>query len=347
MTKLFFLNILLIGSIELHSYAQGNMNEPKPDKRAAEYQGRGSGAYVQDLRKADNEFDEGSYADCSVLYLKYLDSLDKDQHNRLGWLYYKGFGVSKDYSKAKSQFELAAKENCAQSNYYLGSIIFKELKAQSNRSVHSEYLKYFQVAADLGDAEAMNALGIDVEERNYLERHDKKEIKENYRKAAEWYFKAAQSGSTNGMVNLGDCYSEGFGVKKDRDSALMWYRKSASLGNSVAMYNLGNDYAAGKSPLQRNYDSALMWHRLAAENGEAYSMTNLGYMYEHGQGVPVDFDEAMRWYQKGVDGGDPYAARNIGHMYNYGTGVKKDVEKAMIWYKKADSLHLYVLDKDK
>ena len=345
--ELSFLSVLILSSIQYHSYGQGNKDEPKPSKRLFEYQGKGSGDYVQELRAADNDFDKGSYSACSASYIKYADSLDKEQHNRFGWLYYMGYGVKKDYSMAKKQFKLAVKDTLAQSNYYLGVIKFKESLDPKDNVGQAEAYRYFQVAADLGDPEAMNSLGLKLEESNFLERNDKKEIKENYRKAAEWYFKAAQLGSSNGMVNLGDCYAGGRGVKKDKDSALKWFMESALLGNDAAMYNLGNGYRVGESPLRKNYDSALKWYRLAAENGHAYSMTNIGYMYEKGIGVTVDYSEAIRWYKKGAEAGDPYAAKNIGHMYNFGIGVKKNVDTAMLWYNKAETLHLYVLDQEK
>ncbi|HEX4849574.1 MAG TPA: hypothetical protein VFV08_02155 [Puia sp.] len=330
-----------------NSFAQGNKNEPKPPKRISEYQGKGSGNYVEELRRADIDFDNSDYPACTSVYIKYVDSLDKEQHNRLGWLYYLGLGVDKSLSGAKKQFEIAAHENVAQAYYYLGGIIFKESQAQNNMVLEAEAIKNFQHAADLGDAEAMNALGLELEQTGVEMHLIGSELKDNNAKAAEWYAKAAQLGSSNGMVNLGDCYVSGLGIKKNKDSAMKWYFESAKLGNSVAMYNIGNGYNFGQSPFRKNYDSALKWYRLATDNGYAYAMTNMGYMYEKGHGVPVDYNQAMNLYKKAAEAGDPYGANNLGRMYNFGIGVEKNVDSAMAWYAKGKTLKTYVLDKNK
>jgi uncharacterized protein len=343
---LFTLNLLVFILISLYSSAQGNKNEPKPIVRTSEYRSGGSGAYIQELRTADLEFDNGLYPASAQEYVKYIDSLDKEQRNRLGWLYLEGLGVDRDLSKAEDQFKLAAKENLAQSYYYLGVIAHQQLGTRYVGREHLETVECFRKAADLGDPEAMNALGLEYEQDNFHGRVSNDERKENFRKVAEWYWKAAQGGSSNGMVNLSDCYSEGNGVKKNSDSAARWCRASAFMGNSVAMYNLGIAYESGKRPFRKNYDSAIYWYRLSAENGFADAMTNLGSQYYYGHGVPVDYNQAFDWYQRGAAAGDGMAARNIGRMYNFGIGVKKDVVTAMSWYDRADSLKRYILSKD-
>jgi TPR repeat protein len=343
--KSFFLGMMILCSTQ-YSHAQGNMNNPKPVKRTTEYQGRGSGHYIQELRQADIDFDNGSYLSSSAAYINYEDSLDKEQHDRLGWLYYMGYGVTKDNPKAVTQFELAAKENLAQAFYYLGTLKHVEVEDMYDGKEHILSVKYFQQAAELGDPEGMNAVGLELEQDMFKGRPTKAEILENGAKLVKWYGHAAQLGSSNGMVNLGNCYSDGIGVKKNKDSAFRWYRESANLGNSQAMYNLGIEYTFGKGAVRKNYDSAFKWYRLAAENGSAYAMTNIGSFYEHGTGVKVDYNEAVKWYQKGVEGGDGMAASNLGHMYNFGLGVKKNVDTAMSWYDRAETMKKPVLNKD-
>ena len=50
-------------------------------------------------------------------------------------------------------------------------------------------------------------------------------------KAVEWYRKAAEQGHPGAMFNLGTCYLEGTGVKKDIAEAAKWFKRAASLGH--------------------------------------------------------------------------------------------------------------------
>ena len=59
-------------------------------------------------------------------------------------------------------------------------------------------------------------------------------VKQDYKKAANWFEKAAAQGSAEAQSNLGYCYYSGLGVKRDYDKAVYWYTKSAELGNAAA-----------------------------------------------------------------------------------------------------------------
>lgn len=51
--------------------------------------------------------------------------------------------------------------------------------------------------------------------------------------AAQTYYKGAELGDTEAMVELGDAYDEGRGVAKDRAIALAWFRAAATRGDAT------------------------------------------------------------------------------------------------------------------
>ena len=66
-----------------------------------------------------------------------------------------------------------------------------------------------------------------------------KGVRRNYRRAVEWYRKAAEQGDAAGQYELGWMYREGMGVDKDCQEAVKWYRKSAEQGYVRALCSLG------------------------------------------------------------------------------------------------------------
>ena len=62
--------------------------------------------------------------------------------------------------------------------------------------------------------------------------------KNDYKKAFEWYEKAAAKGDADAMNNLGLCYEYGRGVDKDEKKAVEWFKKAADKGHSDAKKKL-------------------------------------------------------------------------------------------------------------
>lgn len=55
-------------------------------------------------------------------------------------------------------------------------------------------------------------------------------VKQDYKKAAEWFEKASKNGSLYGEVNLGVCYYKGEGVDQDLNKAYQHFLKAAFVG---------------------------------------------------------------------------------------------------------------------
>jgi uncharacterized protein len=314
---------------------QGPSYEPKPAKRISFYQSPVSGdssrkpvlsasdktGCITDLRGADADFELGHYDAAATVYIKYADWLDAEQNDRLGWMYYKGNGVTKNFQTAFQYFEIAANAEHPQATYYLALMHDRGYGVDYDRLMAA---KLYDIAAGLGNSDAMNQIGL-----GYLRKNSSK-------MAMNWFRKAAALGNGDGMVNIGNLFENGLGVKKNPDSSLKWFRESADAGNNVGMFNLGLSYHLGLDRLTKDYDSALKWYRLSADLGYADAMTNLGSMYEYGQGAPEDYALAMQWYQKGAAAGDYFAMIDIGNLYKNGKGVEPDLQKANTWYDSAN-----------
>ncbi len=162
----------------------------------------------------------------------------------------------------------------------------QEKKESTIKNENDEMLKNFNVTlalAEQGLAEAQYNLGL-----MYVLRYG---VEQDYKKAIEWYEKAANQGHAKAQFILGDMYSSGQGVRQDYKKAAEWYEKAATQGDANAQYNLGLMYL-----VKQDYKKAFEWFEKAASQGNTTAQYNLGLMYYNGQGVRQDYKKAAEWY---------------------------------------------------
>jgi TPR repeat protein len=238
----------------------------------------------------------------------------------LGNLYAEGFGVAKDYSKARKWYQKAADKGL-----WAGMASLARLY-RDGLGVAQDYVKareWYEKAADKdGSGETMAILGIIYANGNGVAR--------DYAKAREWYEKAADKGSRTAMHNLGLAYEYGLGVAQDYAKAREWYENAAGKGNAEAMLKLGMLYYGGEV-VAKDYAKAHEWYEKAAEKGDATAMTFLGAFYYDGKVVAKDYVKAREWYQKAADKGVPMAMASLARLYRDGLGVAQDYAKALQW----------------
>lgn len=152
-----------------------------------------------------------------------------------------------------------------------------------------------------------------------------------FKDSVKWIRKAAASGHSTAIAELGLHYAHGRGVKKNFSKSLELLRKSVKLGNPYAMSNLGAMYANG-SGVPKDFAKAKGLFIQAADQKDATAEYWLGVLYAEGWGVQQSFDEARKWLERALASGDPDGASRIGYLYEEGVGVPKNPAEAMKWY---------------
>jgi hypothetical protein len=159
--------------------------------------------------------------------------------------------------------------------------------AAYKRGDYKTAVAIWTLAADKGDAEAQNDLGLLYDQGQG--------VAQDYNQAVAWFRKAADQGYAEAQNNLGLTYAKGQGVPQDNNQAVAWFRKAADQGYAEGQINLGAMYANGRGVLQ-DYNQAVSWFRKAAEKGFPRAQIYLASLYEKGLGVPQDYAEAQKWY---------------------------------------------------
>lgn len=152
--------------------------------------------------------------------------------------------------------------------------------------------------------------------------------------AVRWYQAGADIDHARSCDALATMYAYGFGVDADTQKADELYERAASLGYSYALIRLGIMY-------ERNgldYAKALDSYERAAAAGERSAGYKIGYMYDEGRGVEQNNDKAMEWYKKSADMGYSSAMVNLGAMYYNGQGTEVDYTTALSLFERAAEL---------
>ena len=103
-------------------------------------------------------------------------------------------------------------------------------------------------------------------------------------------------------------FYKGIGVDKDFKKAAQWFRRAAKKNHSGAQYNLGIMSYLGQG-LAQDYAQAANWFQKAGEQDHAAAQYNLGFLYFEGKGVAKDDLQAFMWIDRSANLGDEKAVR--------------------------------------
>ncbi|KAH8062601.1 hypothetical protein JL722_3523 [Aureococcus anophagefferens] len=129
------------------------------------------------------------------------------------------------------------------------------------------------------------------------------------KKAAKIYRRAAQLGDVDAIVNLGQMYDGGNGVKLDKKKAEELFRTAADRGHAIAQNNLGTLLYS-----EKNYEEAFRYHALAADQGFTAGENNLGCCYMDGDGTEVDLGKARYWFERAAAKGDENSIKGLAYL---------------------------------
>ncbi|MCQ2969406.1 MAG: sel1 repeat family protein, partial [Clostridium sp.] len=161
-----------------------------------------------------------------------------------------------------------------------------------------------------------------------------KDVAKDYKKAMQYFFKAAECGDEYGEAYLGLFYEKGYSVEKNYLVAFNWYYKSALKGNAFSQNALGLLYIHGRG-IKKDNTAAMMWFQKSAENEYAPAFYQLGRIYYLGLGVDKNYDKAFYWYKKSAEMDLGIAQYAISFMYKNGEGCLKDDFRAYYWIEKS------------
>ncbi len=254
------------------------------------------------------------------------DAGNTEAKTQLGDLYRMGWGVSRDYQQARSLYEEARAAGSSDASLSLGWLYEQGLDVPQD---YARALQLYKDAAAAGNASGSNMVGVMYE--------DGLGVKASWWEARDRFKKAvAVRADPDFILNLGVTYED----EKDYKKAMEWYQKAAVAGNAGAMLRIGYLYYTGYGKAWGNpkYDVARDWFEKSASAGDPYAMRMLGDMYFDGDGGEQDYTLARSWYEKAAAGGVTAAMISLGDMYRDGKGVHSDPQQALQWYQRAAAI---------
>jgi len=141
--------------------------------------------------------------------------------------------------------------------------------------------------------------------------------------------KLAQTGNPDAQYHLGMMYNNGLGVKQDPRKAFDWFTKAADSGNPLAAYKVGCYYAGEFQVVPLNREKSLSFKLIAANAGYSYAQTDVGNACFEKK----DYDEAIKWWKLAAAQGYLQALNNLSIAYYEGQIVPENKVLAHAYYK--------------
>lgn len=178
---------------------------------------------------------------------------NKEAQARLGYLYTRGQGVTKNITKAVYWLRKAVEQNHVGSQCLLGIMYLKGVEGLPKDNKKAVYLLLKSAEQEMPLAQL--CLG-----RIY---YNGEVVPQDYQRAFYWLNKATQNGNIEAPAILGSMYFHGAGVPKNTEKALFWMTASAKRGYSNAQIMVANLYA-----YLGNYKLAYVWFSIITLQGE-------------------------------------------------------------------------------
>lgn len=165
-----------------------------------------------------------------------------------------------------------------------------------------QYFYWAQKAADQGDAEYQNLVGMAFWNGNV--------VTEDLAQANDWFRKAAEQGYASAQVNLASSYEYGVGIEKNLQQAFKWYLMAAEQDHASAQGHVASLYWFGRG-VGMDKQQALIWYKKAAENGDIEAQVNLGIIYYNGSIVNKNTELGVEWLKKAAEQGSERAKETL------------------------------------
>ena len=202
----------------------------------------------------------------------------------------------------------------------------KNVRKEKTEKVDSVAMIFEQ--ARNGSATAQNTVGL-----WYYSGKDT--IKQDYRKALEWWARSAKQDNADAIGNMAICYQLGKGTKKDSTLAVNLYESAIKKGNKAIIpqhetivKNTGSVFSSlllhecYQKGIGTNKDpkKAASYLEKAAEGGNLDSQYPTALYYLNSK----QYDKAIEWFKKAAKQGHAGATYYYGSMLYNGMGVEKN-----------------------
>lgn len=190
-------------------------------------------------------------------------------------------------------------------------------------------------AAEGGNVQALNAWGAQTLMQALRDPTISTNDLDRVQKRCFGYFnQAAGLKDPNGFYNLGMCYMNGYGCRKDMDRAYECFRMAAEAGHPEAINNIGGCFRDGVV-VTKDLVRAAKWFLKSAELGNAYGQLNYAQALLNGEGVEKDEATAAKLLLDAAEQGNYEAMFAYGKCCFLGSGVTRDQNQAFTWFRKA------------
>ncbi|MDO4959982.1 MAG: tetratricopeptide repeat protein [Prevotellaceae bacterium] len=173
-----------------------------------------------------------------------------------------GNGVEQDWKKAVEMIQLSAEKGNHDAEWELGALYeFANHMTQDS----AKAIEWYRKSADAGSPIGLYMLahcyqhGIAIEENHHIS-------DSLYAKSVEELTKLASQEDMYVLNFLGSAYYWGDGVKEDRKKAFEYYLTSAKKGNPETQYKIGNCYETAQGT-EKDMEKAKEWYRKSADQG--------------------------------------------------------------------------------
>ena len=191
----------------------------------------------------------------------------------LSFMYYYGEGVEKDYSEA---FKLYIE---TRPEFELLNSIFGNRKTENNQELKK--------AVEDNDLKKQISIG-----KYFFD----KQRTQDYKKALEWYMKAAEQGVENAQYMVRQIYFK----LQDYDNLIKWCKKGIEQNQTDAKYTMGLIFLKGYG-VEKNILKAKEWYEKAAEDNDAFTQYQLGRLYFDKNELQNDYKKAFYWTEKAAE----------------------------------------------
>ena len=258
-----------------------------------------------------------------------LNLKDPEDQVLMGLKYENASGVKRDFKKAFSYYQKAAKSGYPEGMFRLGECF---LYARGVSTNVGKAVYWLTKAADKGDSQAQCDLATLYDLGQSVEKNEKEAIR--------YYQKAAAQENVTAMTYLAGHYLEGdYGLAKNEARAIDLLKKVRKKGDTevlgYATHLLANCYQDGIGVPQDLSKAFELYKEVVDKFGDAECAFEVANCLEHGKGVAKNEKEALVYYQRAASLNNWRGCLRLGMLYEKGQWVPKDLKKSFEYYTRA------------